>query len=241
MLDERIDAKRLPRHIAIIMDGNGRWAKKHGKNRVAGHDAGSRMVREVIEGCREIGVPALTLYAFSTENWRRSKLEVDALFRLLSKYIRRETDELHEQGVRMRFMGRFDRLPKKAQEDVRYCTERTQHNKALDVCIALDYGARSEIVQAAQQLAKKVADGKMTADEIDEENFAKELYIPEHSEVDLLIRTSGEFRISNFMLWQISYAEIIVPDVLWPDFSKQHLCDAIVDYQSRYRRFGGRP
>jgi undecaprenyl diphosphate synthase len=240
-LDKRIDPKRLPRHIAIIMDGNGRWAKKHGKNRVQGHEAGAGSVRRAIEGCRELGVPALSLYAFSTENWRRSKLEVNALFRLMSKYIHLEIDELHANDVRIRFMGRMDGLPKKAVKDLEYCVEKTRENKALTVNVAINYGSRTELVDATRRIAEKVASGELAADTIDEDTIASHLYVPEESEVDLLIRTSGEQRVSNFMLWQVSYAEFLFPDVLWPDFGKVELCDAIVTFQSRDRRYGGRP
>jgi len=240
-LNLNIDRSRLPRHIAIIMDGNGRWAKRHRKTRLEGHEAGSRAAREVIEGCRELGVPALSLYAFSTENWRRSKTEVSALFHLLSKYIRRELDELHANNVRIRFMGRTDRIPKAAWRDFAAAMDRTQHNTALDVCIALNYGGRAEIVDAAKRIAAAARAGILDPTQLDEPLFAEHLYLPEHSEVDLLIRTSGEFRLSNFMLWQLSYAEITVPEVLWPDFSRKHLEEAIVAYQQRDRRFGGRP
>lgn len=241
VFDGTIDKNRLPRHIAIIMDGNGRWAKRQHKTRIQGHEAGSRAVREVIESCRKLGVPALSLYAFSTENWRRSKTEVNALFHLLSKYIRREIDELHANNVRVRFMGRTDRIPKAAWADFAAAMERTKDNTALDVCIALNYGGRAEIVDAARHIAEAVKAGTLDPAQLDEVAFAKYLYIPEYSEVDLLIRTSGELRLSNFMLWQVSYAEITVPDVLWPDFSHQHLLEAIAAYQQRDRRFGGRP
>ncbi|HPO15855.1 MAG TPA: polyprenyl diphosphate synthase [Candidatus Hydrogenedentes bacterium] len=234
--DKRIDPEKLPRHIAIIMDGNGRWAKQHGKARVQGHEAGARSVRAVIEACRELSVPVLSLYAFSTENWRRSAGEVNALFRLLSKYIHKEIGELHKNDIRVRFMGRWEGLPKRAVDDLRYCIELTKDNQSLTVNVAINYGGRAEIVDAARSLIKKgVAPDKLT-----EELFAQALYQPEFSEVDLLIRTSGEVRVSNFMLWQISYAEMQFPEVLWPDFSKEHLCDAIAEYQSRKRRFGGR-
>ena len=239
--DQRIDRDRLPRHIAIIMDGNGRWAEQHGKSRAEGHEAGARGVRQAIEGCRELGIEVLSLYAFSTENWRRSKFEVDALFRLMSKYIHREIDEIDKNGIRVRFMGRLDGLPGRAVKDLQYCLDRTQSNTDMDVCVALNYGARAEIVEAARSIAAEAKAGTLSPEALDEERFANYLYLPEHSEVDLLIRTSGEMRISNFMLWQISYAEFLFPEVLWPDFSKQHLCEAIVAFQARGRRFGGRP
>jgi undecaprenyl diphosphate synthase len=241
MLDERIDKTRLPRHIAIIMDGNGRWATQHGKRKVEGHEAGARSVRAVIEACRELGVPALSLYAFSTENWRRSKAEVSALFRLLSKYIRKEINELHRNNIRVRFMGRWEGLPVRAIEDLRYCIDLTKDNTALDVNVAINYGGRAEIVDAVRRIAQEVRDGSLDATTLDEDAFARYLYLPDHPEVDLLIRTSAELRISNFMLWQASYAEFEFPATLWPDFGKQALCDAVVEFQQRQRRFGGRP
>ena len=235
-LDSRIDPEHLPRHIAVIMDGNGRWAKKHGIQRIEGHEAGAASVRRVTEACRELGVPALTLYAFSTENWRRSKMEVSGLFRLMSKYIRQEIDALDKNNVRVRFMGRMERLPKNAADDLVYCMERTKGNTALSLNVAVNYGGR-----AARRIAEQAAKGELDPASLSEEEFARHLYLPEYAEVDLLIRTSGELRISNFMLWQLSYAEIVAPSVLWPDFSKQDLCDAILNYQCRSRRFGGRP
>ncbi len=240
IVDDRLDPERMPKHVAIIMDGNGRWAERHGKRHVAGHEAGARGVRLVIEGCRELGIDALTLYAFSTENWKRSKTEVDALFRLMSKYIHREIDEIDKNGVRVHFLGRMERLPAKARKDLEYCLDRTKNNTDLAVCVALNYGGRGEIVDAAKRIALEAKQGGLDPEKLDEDLFARYLYVPEQSEVDLLIRTSGELRISNFLLWQISYAEIVVTDTLWPDFDKQALCDAIVEFQARNRRFGGR-
>ncbi len=239
--DERIDMARLPRHIAIIMDGNGRWAERHGKARVAGHEAGAAGVRKAIELCRELGIPALSLYAFSTENWRRSEEEVNALFTLMSKYIHLEIDELHANDVRIRFMGRMDRLPGEARRDLQHCLDLTANNRSLTVNVAINYGGRAELVDAAKAFARDVVSGAVDLERLDEDGFARYLYVPEHPEVDLLIRTSGEMRVSNFMLWQISYAEILTPPVLWPDFGKRELADAIVQYQQRGRRFGARP
>jgi len=239
-LDPRIDMERLPRHIAVIMDGNGRWAEQHGKAHTEGHEAGSEGVRAIIEGCRELGVEALTLYAFSTENWRRSRNEVEALFRLMSKYIHREIEEIHKNNIRIGFMGRWDGLPERAAQDFQYCLDRTRHNTALTVNVALNYGGRKELADAARRMAEEAVEGTLKPDAIDEETFANHLYLPEYSEVDLLIRTSGEMRLSNFMLWQLSYAEIVVLDVLWPDFRKAELCEAIVQFQQRHRRYGGR-
>ena len=240
-MDPRIDPARLPGHIAIIMDGNGRWAERRGLSRAEGHEAGARGVRLAIEGCREMGIRALTLYAFSTENWGRSKTEVDVLFRLMSKYIRKEVAEIHRNNIRVRLLGEMDRLPKRAAADLRYCLDLTANNTAMDACVALNYGGRAEIARAARLLCEGVADGRLRPEQVDEAAIASRLYAPDHSEVDLLIRTSGELRLSNFLLWQLSYAEIVVTPTLWPDFDKQCLCDAIVEYQRRARRFGGRP
>ncbi len=240
-MDPRIDPARLPNHIAIIMDGNGRWAERHGLTRAEGHEAGARGVRLAIEGCREMGIRCLTLYAFSTENWRRSKTEVNVLFRLMSKYIRKEVAEIHKNNIRVRLLGEMDRLPVRAAADLRYCLDLTAGNTAMDVCVALNYGSRTEIARAARLLSEEVADGRLRPEQVDEAAIAARLYAPDHSEVDLLVRTSGELRLSNFLLWQLSYAEIVVTPTLWPDFDKQCLCDAIVEYQLRARRFGGRP
>ncbi len=236
-----LDPNRIPRHIAIIMDGNSRWARNHGVSRSAGHEAGAKSARAAIEACRELGkVQALTLYAFSTENWRRSKTEVNALFRLLSKYIALELDEIHKQNIRIRAIGRLDALPQHAREDMLHAIERTRNNTAMTVLVALNYGARAEIVDATRAIAEKIKAGVIEPTQIDERLFAQHLYEPEFSEVDLLIRTSGEMRISNFLLWQLSYAEIYVTPTLWPDFRKQHLYEAIAEFQARQRRFGGR-
>lgn len=237
---DSIDSARLPRHIAIIMDGNGRWAKKHGLSHAAGHEAGARSVRAVIEACRELGVAALTLYAFSTENWRRSKREVETLFRLLSKYIRIELESIHKEDIRITFMGRREGLSKRVIADLDRCTALTQNNRSMVVNVAINYGGRAEIVDAAKGVAAAVRDGRLDVDDIDEDAFERYLYEPDLPELDLLIRTSGEMRLSNFMLWQVSYAEIVVLSTLWPDFRKRHLVKAIAVYQSRQRRFGGR-
>lgn len=236
-----IDPKHLPRHIAVIMDGNGRWAEREGVSRAAGHEAGAKSVRAIIEACRELEhIEALSLYAFSTENWRRSKLEVDALFRLLSKYIKIELEELHKQNIRISIMGRIGGLPTRAQADLQHCIDLTKDNTAMVVNVALNYGGRAEIADAAKQIARDAVAGKVTPDAIDEAAFAKYLYVPQLPDPDLLIRTSGELRLSNFMLWQMSYAEIVVLPTLWPDFRKPHLYEAIAEFQARQRRFGGR-
>ena len=236
-----LDMTRLPRHIAIIMDGNGRWAQKHGVPRVEGHEAGARSVRAAVEACRELEhVKVLSLYAFSTENWRRSQVEINALFRLLSKYIHLELEDIHKEDIRVTIMGRREGLAQRVVADLEYCEERTRNNTAMTLNIAINYGGRAEIADAARQLARETAAGELRPEKIDEVAFSRRLYVPELPDVDLLIRTSGEMRLSNFMLWQVSYAEIVTLGVLWPDFRKRHLLDAIARYQKRQRRFGGR-
>ncbi len=235
----KIDRDRLPQHVAIIMDGNGRWAKKRGLSRIAGHEAGVNAVRASIEACREIELPMLTLYAFSTENWTRPKTEVSMLWRLLRKYVREELDNLDEEGIRIRAIGRLDKLPKGARTDLLRTCERTKDNTAMTLVIALNYGGRQEIADAARALATDVKNGKIAPGEIDPDRFSKYLYTADLPDPDLLIRTSGECRVSNFLLWQISYAEIVITDVLWPDFSRKDMYKAILEYQARERRFGG--
>lgn len=236
-----IDRTRLPRHIAVIMDGNGRWAQRQGVSRAAGHEAGAKSVRAIIEACRELNnIEALTLYAFSTENWRRSKLEVNTLFRLLSKYIKIELDNIHKENIRISIMGRMDGLPSRAVTDLKHCIELTRNNTAMVVNVAINYGGRAEIADAARRIAQDVVAGTLSPEAIDEKKFTEYLYQPRLPDPDLLIRTSGELRLSNFMLWQMSYAEIVVLQTLWPDFRKQHLYEAIREFQARQRRFGGR-
>ncbi len=239
MPDPRIDPTRLPQHIAIIMDGNGRWAAKHGLPTVAGHEAGAESVRRCMEACRDLGIPVLSLYAFSTENWGREKDEVDALFSLISRFIQQEIEEIDENDIRIRVMGRLEHLPEQARQDLCYSMERTRNNHSFSLNVAINYGSRAELVDAMRSLARQVQAGALQPDEIDESKIREALYLPEFSEVDLLIRTSGEQRLSNFMLWQVSYAEFLFSKVLWPDFGKQDLFDAVVDFQQRHRRFGG--
>lgn len=235
-----LDLACLPRHIAIIMDGNGRWAKRHGVSHEEGHEAGAKSVRAVIEGCRELGIEALSLYAFSTENWKRSDREVNALFVLLSKYVRLEIDNIHKEDIRVTIMGRREGLNEHVLEDLDHCMELTRNNKSMTVNVALNYGGRGEIIDAAKAFTADVVAGRAEASTLDEAGFAQYLYVPGLPELDLMIRTSGEMRVSNFMLWQLSYAEFVSTRVLWPDFRKRHLCDAIAQFQKRQRRFGGR-
>jgi undecaprenyl diphosphate synthase len=242
MSSELLDQLKLdgdvPRHVAIIMDGNGRWARERGQPREFGHRAGMKAVRETIEGSVEAGVPILTLFAFSQENWHRPAGEVQALMSLLELYVRREAKELRGQGVEVRVLGELDRLGAAPRRAVDRIVEYTRGGSALKLNIALSYGARAEIVRAARQLAERVRRGSLLPAEIDEELFSSELFTAGFPDPDLLVRTSGEFRISNFMLWQLAYTELHVSPVLWPDFSREHLFAAIRDYQRRERRFG---
>lgn len=232
----------LPRHVAIVMDGNGRWAKQHGLSRIKGHEAGAKSVRAVIERCRELGaVQTLTLYAFSTENWRRSKAEVSGLFRLLTKYIALELDAMHAEGIRVEFIGRRHGLPKNVLAEMDRARELTRSNRAMQVNFAVNYGARAEIADACRAVAEEVAAGNMKPAKIDEDRIAARLYDPLSRDLDLLIRTGGHNRLSNFMLWQASYAELVVTPVLWPDFQKPQLDAAFEEFRERQRNFGGRP
>ena len=229
---------RMPAHVAIIMDGNGRWARARGLARYRGHSAGAKSVREVIEGAIEAGVEYLTLFAFSQENWSRPTVEIDALMRLLRRYARQERDELKRQGVAVRVFGDLERLaaaPRRAVDEIeRY----TRGGRRLQLNLMISYGARAEIVRAARRLAERVEQGELHADAIDEAALAGELYTAQIPDPDLLIRTSGEQRISNFLLWQLAYTELYITPVLWPDFQREHLFEAIYEYQRRERRFG---
>jgi undecaprenyl diphosphate synthase len=231
----------VPAHVAIIMDGNGRWAATRSLPRPLGHHAGMTSVREVVEGCLQAGVSVLTLFAFSQENWQRPAGEIEALMSLLEEYIAREVSELRSQGVSVRILGDIDRLTGGARRAVdRIVTETASGDKlALNLCIS--YGARAEIVRAARLLAEEAAAGRLDPAEIDEDALARRLYTAEWPDPDLLIRTSGEMRISNFLLWQLAYAELYVTPVLWPDFTRQHLFEAILEFQRRDRRFGRVP
>jgi undecaprenyl diphosphate synthase len=229
----------IPHHVAIIMDGNGRWAKKRHLPKIAGHSAGVDSVREVIKGAKELGVKFLTLYAFSTENWKRPKDEVSALFKLLENYIDKETNSLHKNDIRLSAIGRIEDLPRIVQEKLKQAMELTRDNKSLTLNLALNYGSRTEIVEAVRKIAKECQAGKLRPDDIDEKTFEDNLYTKGIPDPDLLIRTSGEMRVSNFLLWQISYAEIYVAKKLWPDFKKIDFKKAVMEYQRRDRRYGG--
>ncbi len=234
----QINKDKLPQHIAIIMDGNGRWAKKKGLLRAAGHKQGTKAVREVVEGCAELGVPHLTLYAFSTENWNRPKREVDILMRLLVSSLKDEISTLQKNDISLRAIGNIASLPQKAQKELKEVIYSTKDNKRLRVTLALSYGAREEILKTVKEISVKVKNNIISPDEIKESHINNHLYTYDLPDVDLLIRTSGEQRVSNFLLWQIAYAEFYFTEVLWPDFRKEHLHNAIYNYQKRERRFG---
>lgn len=235
---EKLNPDTLPKHIAIIMDGNGRWAKKQGLLRAAGHEKGTKAVRDVVEGCSEIGVENLTLYAFSTENWKRPKLEVDTLMKLLVSSLKKEIKTLQENNIRLNAIGVISTLPSKAQKELAEVIEKTKSNTRMTLTLALSYGSREEIVHAVTQISEKVKKGEISSKEIDESVINKHLYTHNLPEVDLMIRTSGEQRISNFLLWQMAYAELYFTEILWPDYRKENLFEAIYNYQNRERRFG---
>ena len=228
----------VPRHVAIIMDGNGRWAKGRMLPRPLGHRSGMASVREVVEGAIEVGVEVLSLFAFSQENWQRPELEVKALMSLLDEYIQKEADELDKQGVQVVMLGELDRLPSVQRAAVDRVMKQTAHNKKLRLNLFISYGSRAEIVRAARLLAEDVAAGRLKPEEIDEHSFCSKLFTADNPDPDLLIRTSGEMRISNFLLWQVAYTELYISSVLWPDFSRRDLYTAILDFQNRDRRFG---
>jgi undecaprenyl diphosphate synthase len=228
----------LPHHIAIIMDGNGRWATRQGLPRISGHYAGRRAVREVVEGCVEFGIEYLTLYTFSIENWNRPPREVAALMRFLSKCLKEEREELKRNNVRLGAWGHLDDLPREVRKQLDSAIEELSKNTGLCLNLALSYSGRAEIVDAVRRIAEKVQEGTVAPEEIDEKIFDDHLYTAGTPAPDLLIRTSGEMRLSNFLLWQLAYSEIYLTDVLWPDFRKEHLEEAIVAYQGRDRRFG---
>jgi undecaprenyl diphosphate synthase len=233
------EAGKVPRHVAIIMDGNGRWAQQHKLPRLSGHEAGRKSVKKVVQAAISHGVRYLTLYAFSVENWQRPRDEIQGLMGLLRLVLREELAEMGKEGVRLRAMGRLQDLPEAVREELESAIEKTKANTKLDLILALSYGSRVEITEAAQAIAREVKSGQLEADQITEETISQHLYTRDLPDPDLLIRTSGEMRISNFMLWQISYAEIHVTPVLWPDFGKEEFAAALADYARRERRFGG--
>jgi len=237
-LKNEIAKNAIPNHIAIIMDGNGRWAKLKGQPRVFGHKNGVTSVREVIEGCAEIGVNYLTLYAFSTENWNRPKLEVKTLMALLVSSLKKELKTLQKNNIKLNTIGNLEHLPEKAQKELIEVIDKTKNNSTLALTLALSYGAREEIVNVIQNISKKVVNNQLSIEEINEKIINNHLYTFSLPDVDFMIRTSGEKRISNFLLWQMAYAEFYFTNTLWPDFRKEHLFNAILEYQKRERRFG---
>ncbi|GAK90067.1 undecaprenyl diphosphate synthase [Nonlabens ulvanivorans] len=228
----------MPQHIAVIMDGNGRWAKKQGLMRVRGHEKGAKAVRETVETCAELGIKNLTLYAFSTENWKRPKLEVDTLMRLLVSSLKKELPTLQKNNISLKAVGSLELLPKTAQKELQEVITATENNNHMNLTLALSYGSREELITVIKNVANKVKEGKIEVENINQDTINGLLYTNYMPDVDLLIRTSGEQRISNFLLWQIAYAELYFTDVLWPDFRKEHLIEALKNYQDRERRFG---
>ena len=240
LLAKAIDPQRLPAHIAIIMDGNGRWANSRNMPRVAGHQAGIDPVRNTVEACARLGIGALTLYAFSVENWKRPRHEVETLWRLLRFYLKRELPKLLENNIRLFAIGRIHHLPQQVQDELLAAVEATNRNTGLRVNLAINYGGRAELVDAMNQILQLARrDGVVNSLEVSEEMISSHLYTAHVPDPDLLIRTSGEMRISNFLLWQIAYAELYVTETLWPDFTQSDLLRAVLDYQRRDRRFGG--
>lgn len=241
---EKLDLTRLPRHVAVIMDGNGRWAQKRHLPRIAGHRQGTQSARTTIETCARLKIEALTLYAFSVENWRRPKTEIDFLMQLLREYLKKEMPLLQKNEIRMRFLGRIHELPAAVQKDVREAMDKTAGNKGMVLCVALNYGGRAEIVDAMNAVLRENAvlkeqNGSLAPSPITEEHLSRHLYTEGLPDPDLLIRTSGEMRVSNFLLWQIAYAEIFVTETLWPDFNRARLLEALFEFQKRERRYGG--
>tara|TARA_R110002072_G_scaffold4384_21_gene30838 strand:+ start:10098 stop:10838 length:741 start_codon:yes stop_codon:yes gene_type:complete len=237
-LKDQIIPSRLPNHIAVIMDGNGRWAKLKGLFRTAGHEKGANAVKEVVEGCGDLGIKFLTLYAFSTENWNRPKMEVKTLMNLLVSSLKKEINTLQKNKIRLYAIGNIESLPSKVYKELHEVIEKTKENDKMVLTLALSYGSREEITNIIKEISTKVKNNIISIENIDETVINEHLYTRNLPDVDLLIRTSGEQRISNFLLWQIAYAELYFTEVLWPDFNKEHLFEAIINYQNRERRFG---
>jgi undecaprenyl diphosphate synthase len=236
---DKVDLKRLPEHLAVIMDGNGRWAERRHLPRIAGHRAGVKAAREVIESCARLKLPYLTLYAFSLENWRRPQAEVDFLMRLLREYLKRELPTIHKNNIRLLVIGRSEQLPEGVRKDIEQGMRLTARNTGMKLVVALNYGGRAELVDAFNSMLEHVRSNGVSAFHADERTISEHLYTAGLPDPDLLIRTSGEMRVSNFLLWQIAYAEIYVTETLWPDFSRARLLEALVDFQKRERRYGG--
>ena len=237
-LQDQLDKNKLPGHLAIIMDGNGRWAKQKGFLRVVGHENGTKAVREIVETCAEINIPFLTLYAFSTENWNRPKLEVELLMKLLVSSLKKEIKTLQENDIKLNAIGNLEALPKKVHRELHEVILSTKNNSRMTLTLALSYGSREELIKTVKEISLKVKNNLISRDAIDESVINNHLYTQNLPDVDLLIRTSGEQRISNFLLWQLAYAELYFTETLWPDFTKTHLFEALLNYQNRERRFG---
>ncbi len=238
-LEQRVDFDRLPQHIGIIMDGNGRWAKKRGLPRTSGHAVGAKTFERIVEYAGNIGVKVVTVYAFSTENWRRPKEEVDALMKILEDYLDHGLERLAGRDVQIHFIGDGSAFPESFRQKQLYMEEQTAKNSGLELNVALNYGGRDEIVKAVRELAEEVKEGKINPNDIGEDDISKRMYTSSQPDPDLIIRPSGEFRLSNFLLWQSAYSEFWFSNILWPDFSNEDLLEAICDYQRRTRRFGG--
>ena len=237
-LQDKIDSQNLPKHLAIIMDGNGRWAKQKGLLRALGHEGGTKSVKVIIEACAKTGIEFLTLYAFSTENWNRPKLEVEALMRILIRSLKKELKTLQDNNIKLNAIGNLEKLPKSAQKELLDVIDKTKDNTRMTLTLALSYGSRDEIANAIRNISDKVKNNIISLESIDDSIINEHLYTRNLPDVDLLIRTSGEHRISNFLLWQIAYAELYFTDILWPDFKEEDLYEAIISYQKRERRFG---
>jgi undecaprenyl diphosphate synthase len=235
-----LDPTRIPRHVALVMDGNGRWAQLQGLKRTEGHTAGEHALFDTVEGALEIGLPWMTVFAFSTENWRRPLDEVRFLMNFNEHVLLKRRDDLHDRGVRIRFIGRRGgRVPRRVQRRIEESEALTRKNRTLTLTFAFNYGGRAELVDAARAIAREAAAGRIDPERLDERTFHRHLYAPDMPEVDLLVRTSGEYRISNYLLWELAYSELYFTDMLWPDFRREHLFEAIAEYQKRDRRFGG--
>ena len=238
-LKDKIDKENLPKHIGIIMDGNGRWAKKRFLNRNFGHQEGMKKVIEIVGAASNIGIKSLSLFAFSTENWKRPQMEIDGLMSILVKFIRNELDKLHKNNIKIQIMGDINRLPGLPKKEIIRAVEKTKNNDKMILNIGLNYGGRDEIIYAVKGILKDIENNEIVIDDLNTEIFSKYLYTKDQPELDLLIRPSGELRLSNFMLYQVAYAELYFSDILWPDFTEEQFLISIIDYQKRNRRFGG--
>ncbi|KUG03625.1 undecaprenyl pyrophosphate synthetase [hydrocarbon metagenome] len=234
-----LESDNMPQHIAIIMDGNGRWAKKRLLPRTMGHREGMKSIKRIVEACMELKVQVLTVYAFSTENWRRPQNEVDYLMDLLIEFLKKELQEMHENGIRIKVLGDYTSLPRKCVQGIEEALQLTSGNQKMTFNLAINYGSRTEILQAVKKMGQEILDGGIDINDISEEVFSSYLYTSNIPDPDLLIRTAGELRLSNFLLWQIAYTELWITDVTWPEFTRDHLLEAIAEYQKRDRRFGG--